>query len=224
MIMIMKMKMEMTINNIDIQVFVERFPSPQEVLNVFTPSNWGMFMREQERCLNAPNVTLAMLSSYYDKSTSAELVVNQYKGLHALTSATVFNDKGVRLAADLFLANYENQLSPYSLMIYFARYSGAYKTTYRDFDTQDILQQCGKKFIPWWNTLKAQRTDLQAPEAEELLTKGIPLEEMVLRWVREGRTDQSFREGGLYRIGSITDAMIAKARDEYAAELANGCF
>ena len=214
--------MEMTINNIDIKVFSERFPNEREVLNVFSPSNWGMFIRHQERCLTAPNVTLAMLSEYYGTSTSTQLVLNQYKGLHDLTSASVFNDKGVRLAADLFVSSYEHELTPYSLMLYFGRYSTHYKLSYRDFDTQDILQQCGKKFIPWWNSLKAQRTDQQAPEEQQ--TQGIPLQEMVLRWVREGRTDESFHEGGLYQIGSITDDMIGQARDEYSAELAVDSF
>ncbi len=209
----------MTINNIDIQVFAERFPGAQEVLNVFAPSNWGMFLREQERCLTAPNVTLAMLSEYYDKSTSTELVVNQYKGLHELTSAD-YNEKSVRMAADLFVSSYEHELTPYSLVLYFGRYSTQYKQSYRDFDVQDILQQCRKKFLPWWNSLKAQRTDQQAPEEQQ--TKGIPLQEMVLRWVREGRTDESFHEGGLYHIGMITDQMIKKARNQYAAELTNG--
>ena len=204
-----------------IEVFANKFPTCDDVLRVFSPSNWGMFIREQERCLTAPNVTLAMLSEYYDKSTSTELVVNQYKGLHDLTSATVFNEKGVRMAADLFLCSYEHELTPYSLMLYFGRYS-LYKQSYRDFDLQDILQQCRKKFIPWWSQMRAQLADQQAPEEQQ--TKGIPLQEMVLRWVREGRTDESFHEGGLYQIGSITDAMIGQARDEYAAELASGCF
>ena len=213
--------MGMTINNIDIKVFSERFPNEREVLNVFSPSNWGKFMREQNRCLNAPNVTLAMLSEYYDSATSTQLVVNQYNGLRDLTSAS-FNDKGVRMAADLFLSTYEHELTPYSLMLYFGRYSDLYKQSYRDFDLQDILQQCRKKFLPWWNSLRAQLADQQEPEEQQ--TRGITLQEMVLNWVREGRTDESFREGGLYRIGSITDAMIGQARAEYAAEMANGCF
>lgn len=209
----------MTINNIDIQVFAERFPGAQEVLNVFAPSNWGLFLREQERCLTAPNVTLAMLSEYYDKSTSTELVVNQYKGLHELTSAD-YNEKGVRMAADLFVSSYEHELTPYSLVLYFGRYSTQYKQSYRDFDVQDILQQCRKKFLPWWSQMRAQLADQQEPEEQQ--TKGIPLQEMVLRWVREGRTDESFHEGGLYHIGMITDQMIKKARNQYAAELTNG--
>ena len=159
----MEMTMELTINNNkDIQVFAERFPSPQEVLNVFSPSNWGMFLREQERCTNAPNVTLAKLSEYYDTSTSTQLVVNQYRGIFDLASANEYNEKGVRMAADLFLCSYEHELTPYSLMLYFGRYSSLYKSSYRDFDLQDILLQCRKKFLPWWNQMKAQQAERQA--------------------------------------------------------------
>lgn len=217
------MEMEMTkFNNIDIQVFAERFPSPQEVLNVFSPSNWGLFLREQERCLTAPNVTLAMLSEYYDSSTSTQLVINQYKGLHDLTSSGEYNDKGVRMAADLFLCSYEHELTPYSLVSYFGRYSSIYKSSYRDFDLQDVLQQCRKKFLPWWSQMKAQLAERQAQSEQH--TKGVTLQEALVRWMIQGCSDKSIREGGLYAVGKITDGMIAQARTEYHKRMAGEVF
>lgn len=208
------MEMEMTINkNTDIQVFAERFPSPQEVLNVFSPSNWGMFLREQDRCTNAPNVTLAKLSEYYDTSTSTQLVVNQYRGIFDLASANEYNEKGVRMAADIFLSNYEHELTPYSTMLYFGRYSSLYKSSYRDFDLQDILLQCRKKFLPWWNQMKAQQAERQAQAEQQ--TKGVTLQEAIVRWMMKGETVESIKGGGLYELGRINDAMIETAKAEY---------
>lgn len=206
--------METTINkNTDIQVFAERFPSPQEVLNVFSPSNWGMFLREQDRCTNAPNVTLAKLSEYYDTSTSTQLVVNQYRGIFDLASANEYNEKGVRMAADIFLSNYEHELTPYSTMLYFGRYSSLYKSSYRDFDLQDILLQCRKKFLPWWNQMKAQQAERQAQAEQQ--TKGVTLQEAIVRWMMKGETVESIKGGGLYELGRINDAMIETAKAEY---------
>lgn len=206
--------MEMTINkNTDIQVFAERFPSPEEVLNVFSPSNWGMFLREQDRCTNAPNVTLAKLSEYYDTSTSTQLVVNQYRGIFDLASANEYNEKGVRMAADIFLSNYEHELTPYSTMLYFGRYSSLYKSSYRDFDLQDILLQCRKKFLPWWNQMKAQQAERQAQAEQQ--TKGVTLQEAIVRWMMKGETVESIKGGGLYELGRINDAMIETAKAEY---------
>ena len=209
----MEMEMEMTIENIDIQVFAERFPRPQEVLNVFSPSNWSLFLREQERCMTAPNVTLAMLSEYYDSSTSTQLVINQYKGLYDLTSSGEYNDKGVRMAADLFLCSYEHELTPYSLVSYFGRYSSIYKSSYRDFDVQDVLQQCRKKFLPWWSQMKAQLAERQAQSEQR--TKGVTLQEAIVRWIMKGETVESIKGGGLYELGRINDAMIETAKAEY---------
>lgn len=208
----MTMTMTMTINK-DLQIFNDQFPTVQDVLNVFAPCNWGMFVREQDRCIAAPNVTLAMISEYYDSSTSMELVINQYKGLHDLASTTEYNAKSVALAADLFLSSYMNELTPYSTVLYFAKYPATFKTSYRDFDVTDIMQMCRKKFLPWWNQMKAQLAERQAQSEQH--TKGVTLQEAIVRWMLQGCSDKCIREGGLYAVGKITDGMIEDARAEY---------
>jgi hypothetical protein len=226
----MEMKMEMTINNIDIQVFAERFPSPQEVLNVFSPSNWGLFLREQERCLTAPNVTLAMLSDYYDYSTTSALVENQYKGLYKMTSLQDYPEKRVSMAAELFTAAYDHQLTPYSLVLFFAKYQD-FKDSFREFDPQDIHKVCGKKFIPWWNEKKAQQEQNQQQNKNETSGCG-GLEEAIVRWMLKGTTDEEIRRGGLYgmqsilgaRIAGISEEMIKAARIEYYKRMAGEVF
>lgn len=208
----MEMTMTMTINK-DLQIFNDQFPTVQDVLNVFAPCNWGMFVREQDRCIAAPNVTLAMISEYYDSSTSMELVINQYKGLHDLASTTEYNAKSVALAADLFLSSYMNELTPYSTVLYFAKYPATFKTSYRDFDVTDIMQMCRKKFLPWWNQMKAQQAERQAQEEQQ--TKGVTLQEAIVRWIMKGETVESIKGGGLYELGLINDAMIETAKAEY---------
>lgn len=203
----------------NLEVFVNKFPTCDDVLRVFHPSNWGLFLREQSKCLNAPNVTLATLSDYYDYSTTSALVENQYKGLYNMTSMKDYPEKGVSQAANLFAAQYEHQLTPYSLVLYFAKYT-EYKDSFREFDLQDIQKECGKKFLPWWSQMKAQLSDQQA-QAEQH-TKGVTLEEAIVRWMMKGDSDQQIRRGGLYglpnilgaRVAGITDDMIKRARAE----------
>lgn len=88
-----------------------------------------------------------------------------------------------------------------------------YKSTYAQFDVEDILIQFGRKFIP----RKRLRTEPEQgqPTSNE---QAISLEELILIWVREGRTDEDIRKGGLYQIGMITDEMIRDARDECGEE------
>lgn len=192
----------------DIVVFRDKFPTSDDVLRVFHPSNWGLFIQQQENCLNAPWVSLTELADHYGQPIINELVHQQFVGLHDLSGQRELNLNGVRMAVDLFLSQYGSQISPYSLMLYFGRYPVKYKDSFRDFDVQDILRQC-PRFLQWWQSQQPQQ-----PQQEQE-SRGISLEAMVRIWVNEGRTDEDFRDNSdLYRSGRITDSMIAQARRE----------
>ena len=192
----------------DKQIFVGKFPTSSDVLRVFHPSNWGQFLKQQDKCLTAPRVTLSELADHYDEATIKELVQQQLIGLHQLSSQREINLKSVGMAADLFLSQYGSQITPYSLVLYFGQYPTTYKDTFREFDVQDILKQC-PKFIRWWQEHQPEQPE-QQPGCQ-----GISLEAMVRVWVNEGRTLQDFQNNSdLYSIGRITDGMIQKAINE----------
>lgn len=207
----MIMKMENSTPKIfsEIVVFKDKFPTGNDVLRVFHPDNWGQFLRQQGKCLTAPRVTLAELAQHYGETTIKELVKQQFVGLHQLSSQRELNFKGVGMAADLFLSQFGNLLTPYTTMLYFGLYPSKFKDSFRDNDFADILKQC-PKFLQWWQSQQPQHEQEQEPESQ-----GISLEAMVRIWVNEGRTDEDFRDNSdLYRTGEITDSMIAQARRE----------
>ena len=188
---------------------MDKFPAGTDILDVFKPDNWARFLADEAKCLTAPSVTLSSILQQYGRDIVIQLVRNQFVGLFNLTSAREYNVKGVGMAADLFVATYGHQLTPYGLMLYFAKYPTAYKESYREFDSQDVLRQC-PKFLTWW-----QAHQQEQPEPQQTAATGISLDAMVRVWVGEGRTNEDFRlNSGLYRCGKITDAMIAQARRE----------
>lgn len=204
------MKMENTTPKIfsDIVVFKDKFPTDSDVLRVFHPANWGQFLKQQDKCLTAPRVTLAELADHYGEATIKELVQQQLVGLHQLSSQRELNLKGVGMAADLFLSQFGSLFTPYSTMLYFGLYLSRFKDSFRENDFADILKQC-PKFLRWWQSQQPQQ-----PQQEQE-SRGISLEAMVRIWVNEGRTDEDFRDNSdLYRSGRITDSMIAQARRE----------
>lgn len=191
-------------------VFFKKFECEYDILFAFKPDNWGVFLKGQEKCINAPKVYLADIAGHYGEETAKELVRQQFVGLQQLGSSQ--NSKGIKIAADLFLSLYGEQITPYGLMLYFGLYPTKFKDTFREFDTQDILKQCAK-FISWWQSRQNQEQEQQQETSEN----GISLEECLLLWVHEGRSDEDIRSGGLYHMGRITESMMKKARN-YASK------
>gem|GEM_PF-2900367 len=189
-------------------IFFQKFATSGDVLRTFSPDNWGIFLQKQEKCFTAPKVSLVDVAEHYGQETAKELIKQQFLGLLRLCSGTI-NTRGAEAAADLFNSLYGRQLTPYSLMLYFALYPTKYKDTFREFDTQDILKQCGK-FLEWWAT--------QQPHAEEEQQQArgdaVSINELLLMWLAEGRTIEQIKQGGLYRFGMITDTMIAEAQKQ----------
>lgn len=192
----------------DIVVFKDKFPTDSDVLRVFSPDNWGQFLRQQDKCLTAPRVTLTELTQHYGEATIKELVQQQFVGLYLLSPQKELNQKSVGMAADLFCSQYGSQITPYSLVLYFGQYPTRYKDTFREFDVQDILKQCAK-FIRWWQEHQPEQPEQQPG------TQGISLEAMVRVWVNGGRTLEDFQsDSDLYNMGRITDGMIQQAINE----------
>lgn len=155
---------------------------------------------------------------YHTEGAAKNIVRGQFLGIYALSTAKdPYNTQSSNLSADLFIARYGHSCSLYDLQLYFGSYLTDFKGTFSPFDVQDILLQFSRKYIPW----KRSRT---LSDEAEATTKGTPLEECVLRWVRKGQSDEEFHAMWLYEQGRITDEMIQSARDQYAAELADGCF
>lgn len=191
--------------------FTRIFPSIDKVYSFFSPGRWGYVLEHTQECLNAPCIMLSQLDSLYGISNAAKNVLrSQLVGLYSVTTGReIFDTKSTDLASDLFLGKYGKVCSMYDSILYFALYPMEFKESYTQYDLTDILLQFGRKYQPW----KRQRIK---PDEQPEQTKGITLAEMVYKWVAEGRTDESFHEGGLFQTGIITDGMIQAARSEFA--------
>ena len=214
--MIMGMKMETSTPPIfsdKKDIFFQKFATSGDVLRTFSPDNWGTFLKEQERCITAPKVSLVDVAEHYGEETAKELIKQQFFGLLRLCSAKEWTTRGAEAATGLFLSLYGPRITPYALVLYFALYPAKFKDTFREYDTQDILKQCGK-FLEWWAT--------QQPHAEEEQQQArgdaITINELVFVWLSEGRTIEQIKQGGLYRFGMITDAMIAEAQKQLTSQ------
>ena len=209
----MRMKMEKTTPKIfsDKEIFIEKFPDGAKVLDVFHPDNWGLFVKSKDKCLNAPKVSLMEIAEHYGEETTQKLVAQQFAGLHRLTGRDL-PMMSVQMVADLFISIYGNQVTPYSLMIYFALYPAQFKDSFREYDAQDVLKQCSK-FIAWWQSHQQQQD-----EQEEKENNRMSIDEVLMSWMSEGKTDEEIRKGGLYHFGMITERMIKEARKQLTAQ------
>ena len=211
----MGMKMEKTTPPIfsdKKDIFFQKFATSTDVLRTFSPDNWGAFLQKQEKCFTAPKVSLVDVAEHYGEETAKELIKQQFIGLLRLCSAKEWNTRGAEAAADLFNSLYGRQITPYGLMLYFALYPTKYKDTFREFDAQDVLKQCGK-FLEWWQAQQQQEQPEQQANGD-----AITINELVFVWLSEGRTIEQIKQGGLYRYGMITDAMIAEAKKQLTSQ------
>lgn len=195
--------------------FLEKFPSTEKLIRFFAPSMWGYCLQHIDDCVNQPCITLSQVDAVYNQFGVAQNIVkSQFVGIYSLSTAREeLNQQAANLATDIFISKYGNECTLYGLMLYFSGYLTEYKASFSQYDVQDILQQFSKKFLPWWrNKVGIAKTEDQEPVKE----RGISIQQMLRIWVQEGRTDEDFRNGGLYRTGQITDAMIRKARKEVA--------
>ena len=194
------------------EIFLKKFPSIEKLFNFFQPRMWGYMLQHVDACVTQPCITLGKVDAIYNCDGAARQIVKaQLIGIYLTSTARdELNQHAANLAADLFVTKYGHECTLYALMLYFGNYLVEYKTSYTQFDVQDILLQFSRKFLPWWRSKIGVVTDEQETERECVVS----LEQMLRIWVREGRSDEDFREGGLYRIGIVTDAMLRQARKD----------
>lgn len=138
-------------------------------------------------------------------------------GIYGMSaSKETFSDQNANIAADLFISRYGNECSLYMMALYFAGYIMDYKGTFSPFDIQDILLQFRAKFLPWWNS----RLDA-IQYAESNSDNGEPAgTEALIIWLNNAiKNGENVRNGGLYKLGMLTEDMIQKAEAEYKPAL-----
>ena len=199
----------------EIRRFKTLYPYESDVLGKFSPSNWARAVENQEKCYSAPCVMLKHLDRVYNHNGLAKLVVkNNMIGVYSASSATYqYKEDVMNMVADMFIAKFGGELNLYAMMLYFANYLLEYKGTYKEFDMQDVLQQCGKKFLPWWRS-KVQSYQPQTDnEEEKYQLKGRDAKIwMLAQRLKEGQTVDDLRKCNLYKLGMLTDGEIEQAK------------
>ena len=191
----------------DIAEFKSLYPTEKHVVAYFSPANWQTVLNHKENSLLYPYVTLQLLEEYYMTGTAKSIVCNNLIGILSFSRPTEsFNRDAIERAAELFVGKYGTDITPYGVLEYFANYMMEYKSSYAQFDLQDVLRQCGKAFLPRWQKRLCQRIDT----TEELPCKevGIPALYHYLRreYVAQGK---DIRQSTVYKAGIITEKQLA---------------
>lgn len=201
----------------EIRRFKTLYPYESDVLGKFSPSNWARAVENQEKCYSAPCVMLKHLDRVYNHNGLAKLVVkNNMIGVYSASSATYqYKEDVMNMVADMFIAKFGGELNLYAMMLYFANYLLEYKGTYKEFDMQDVLQQCGKKFLPWWRS-KVQSYQPQTDNEEDESNTGLVGQEakiwMIAQRIKEGQTVEEIKMCNLCKLGMLTDDEIEQAK------------
>lgn len=201
-----------------IEAFRGHFDTTQKLFNVFAPSNWGYMISRLDECLKSPCVTLAQVDAVYRDGVAKQIVRNQIAGVYSLcTARDQYNSGGIDMAADIFIAKYGHECTLYAMMVYFGNYMTEYKQSYAQFDIQDILQQFGKKFLPWWR----RRLEPECPKAESAgkLTGTDALYRMLADRLLEGQTLDDIRQCSLFKWGFVKEEDLPRI-----LEIAQECF
>lgn len=191
--------------------FLKNLPTAENLTTFCTPTNWPRIITKADELANTPCPTLAQIDEVYNcEGLALSLIVAQFRGIHALSGTREpFNENACRMIAELFLAKYGYECTPFSLMAYFAAYISDFKVSYAQFDMQDILTQYGRKFLPRWRD--RIRPD-EATSSEEVSNDfaGLPL-----AWMMMGETADEIRDGWLYENGYLTEEIIVKAEADF---------
>lgn len=170
---------------------------------------------------------LKHLDSVYNHNGLAKLVVkNNMVGVYSASAATyAYKDDMMNIAAEMFVAKYGGEINLYAMLLYFANYLLEYKGTYKEFDMQDILQQCGKKFLPWWRK-NVQCYQPEQPKVEDAQLVG---RDAKIWWLaqrlKNGETVEDLKNSVLYRFRVSSDALTITEQDlEEAKNIAMDSF
>ena len=102
----------------------------------------------------------------------------------------------------------------YALMLYFGNYLTEYKSSYGQFDMQDILQMFGKKFLPWWRNkiVPYEVPDTKAEDTDGELVGQEAKIWMIAQRIKNGQTVEEVKKCNLYKLGMLTDGEIEQAK------------
>ena len=170
-------------------------------------------LSNKHECIRRPCITLNMLDCLYEVQHAARYVIkSQLLGLYGMSmSKEPFNENNAEITADLFLSRYGNECTMYMMMIYFSSYLMDYKGSYTPFDVQDILKQFRDKFLIQWNaSVDAYNNPYKEQERKSTSPAGT---EALMIWLNNAlNKGEDVRMGGLYRLGIVTETMIAEAQ------------
>ena len=202
----------------EIGKFTAHFDTVQKLYNVFSASNWGYMLSHIDECMKSPCITLSQVDAVYKtEGVARELVKNQLVSIYSMSTAKEpYNHGAAAMAADVFIAKYGHRCTLYAMMIYFANYLTEYKSSYSQYDVQDILQMFGRKFLPWWNARAARFHGEQEEDTGKLVGKPA-LIAWFARRILDGETTDDLRKSALYEMGVVSDKEIDEAV-KYAQE------
>ena len=145
------------------QMFFDKFPTKEKVVEAFKPANWGKFLSDEEKCVKAPSVALGRLDSLYRlPGLAVSLVKTQIMGIYTLSApnGSTPNPQAMDMTATMFVASNKG-CGIYEAALYFAGYQGSYKSkrSYTAFDTGDLLSAFRTNFLPYWQQLQGKYYD-----------------------------------------------------------------
>ena len=194
------------------EMFKMQFPW-ERVCTFFVPSMWGHIISHMDEYKMEPCVTLNFVDSLYNVKDGAKWLIktNMTKIYSLSMSKEPFAEENADIAADLFIGKYGSQCTLYMMAIYFGSYLSDYKSQYASqFDIQDILKQFREQFLPiWGRTLDNKEVITDDKGHPDRMRGDEALQEWLYREIEKGN---DVRTGGLYRLGIVTDKMIAETK------------
>ena len=166
-----------------------------------------------DKCVTEPCILLMHVDEIYNCEDAAKRIVKtQLVGIYSVgTAKDMLNPTTADLAADLFIANHGHRCTLYQLLLYFAKYVSDFKETRSTFDVQDIIQQYGKKFLPWWNSIVPEKKE--EPVKSNKPKGQAALDEYLKSKAARG---EDLRTGGLYELGWVNEDTIKHIEENNA--------
>lgn len=204
--------------------FLEDFPITNSVMDFFAPKNWGRAQKNKDVWGKMESVSLGQLDAVYGEEGLAKVVVKaNLAGIYSMgMNREMMNQQTADVTADLFVARYGYECTPYQMLIYFGGYLTDYKGTYQNYDVQDILMQFSKKFVPWMVQKKGVK---EVKEVQKKVAEGPTGTEGLKAYLRiKLAKGENLRDGGLWRFGFINEAIVEEIENEAMAVKYSGGF
>lgn len=200
-------------------IFRKRYPSLKDLYIAFGPGQWRYSIEHVDWAVSTPCPSLSRMDTLYN-SKGVDIALFT---LHVTTLYTTFDRSGkpfdkeaLTMAASIFLGKYGIECTPVKLLCYFANYTFL-KSSFREFDLEDIIKQYDNKFKLWWGNQTATFQGNELVEDDPTMPKGIiALKVLVRNWLEKGEDPKSHP---LYQYRSpngfgISDELIAQVREE----------